>query len=177
MSNGFITGYRSFPMSIPAHQAALENNTRPLIRIGTMLKELATFVDGAAGNDTGNRSFSRQRSDATMAVPAATVGALIETRKARGALFPKNWFSDPAWDILLFLYRAHLSNDRITVGNISEGCDSRPTTTIRWVDILESYKLVTRQRCKLDSRRAFIELTGKGVDAMNSYFSNISNIG
>jgi DNA-binding MarR family transcriptional regulator len=162
-------------MASTAHQAAWERNVPPLVRIGTMLKELATFVDGAAGTDVGNKSFARQRNDATMAV-VASVSALIAARKARGALFPKNWFSDPAWDILLFLYQAHLSGECITVGNISEGCDSRPTTTIRWVDILESYKLVTRRRCELDSRRAFIQLTDGGIDAMNRYISNISDI-
>lgn len=164
---------------MPRNQAISRANVAPLVKIGTMLQEIASFVDNVAGGELETQRSGFQRTISSSPVSsqpskASTVTMLIAARKARGALFPNNWFSDPAWDILLYLYQARLEGNCLTVGDISAGADIRPTTTIRWIDIIESYSLITRRRCEIDSRRVFIDLSATGYESMNRYLSQVS---
>lgn len=164
---------------MPRNQAVSHANIAPLVKIGTMLQEIASFVDNVAGSDIDLKGAGFQRTVKSVAntsrhANATGVTMLINARKARGSLFPNNWFSDPAWDILLYLYKARLEGNCLTVGDISAGSAIRPTTTIRWIDIIESFDLITRRRCEIDSRRVFIELSTTGYESMNRYFSQIT---
>lgn len=155
--------------------------TPPLIKIREVLSELAGLIDNVVSRDaasTGDTTSAAGPVDASISAPVdpSLVEAFINTRKARNAFFPKNWFSDPSWEILLFLFLAHLKDDGVTVGSLSNGTDSRPTTTIRWIDIMESYQLVSRSRCTLDSRRVYVKLAQNGVDAMTNYFATIAGL-
>jgi DNA-binding MarR family transcriptional regulator len=101
------------------------------------------------------------------------VDATIRIRRARAAHFPPEWFSDPAWDILLFLFISHLQEVKVTVGDVGHGTGNRPTTAIRWLDIIESAGLLDRRRSTRDSRRVYVFLNERGVNLMRKYFEAI----
>lgn len=95
--------------------------------------------------------------------------AYIDRRK-RIVFFGSWLFGEPAWDILLVLY---IESDlqRCTISRLSEFTGAAMTTILRWLEALEKRGLVRRTEHPTDRRSVFIELTGKGEDALNSYFS------
>ena len=142
----------------------------PLERMGQMLDQMAILVREAASAQP--ILFASEVEDALVA-ERGLVDATIRSRRERAKQFPPGWFSDPAWDILLFLYKNHLENVRVTVGDVGHGTANRPTTTIRWLDIIESAGLLDRTRCTADTRRVFVFLNEQGVAHMNRYFDAV----
>ena len=96
---------------------------------------------------------------------------IIEARRLRAKFFDENLFADPAWDILLDLYRAHLAQQRISVTSVCFGAGVPVSTALRWLNALEERGLARRSQDPLDGRRFFVELTQSGVSAMAGYFA------
>jgi DNA-binding MarR family transcriptional regulator len=96
---------------------------------------------------------------------------IIDARRLRARFFEDNLFADPAWDILLDLYRAHLAQQRICVTSVCFGAGVPVSTALRWLNALEERNLAKRSQDPLDGRRYFVELTDKGVSAMAGYFA------
>lgn len=134
-----------------------------------MLDELSLFVSAASGAvELPMVATDEDRDHRTEVV------RIMKSRDARGKHFPADWFSNPAWDLLLFLYEARLSGTNVTVGDVGNGTGTRPTTTIRWLEILESEALLDRRRDTVDTRRVYITLNDKGAAAMRSYFASLA---
>lgn len=104
------------------------------------------------------------------AAAAQVLRDVIRNRRLRERLFGSGLFFDPAWDILLDLYQAHLVQQRVATSELGRAAAIPPTTTLRWVDKLEQSGLVIRKPDPLDARRMFVELSKKGREAMQSYF-------
>ncbi|HWU94442.1 MAG TPA: MarR family transcriptional regulator [Sphingomonas sp.] len=94
------------------------------------------------------------------------VERIIRVREARGKFMPENWFSDPAWDILLRLYQAYLDGLERTVGDLGSFASTSPATTNRWLDVLSGRGWIHRRRCDRDQRRVFISLNEAGAEQM-----------
>ncbi|HET9810465.1 MAG TPA: MarR family transcriptional regulator [Sphingomicrobium sp.] len=101
---------------------------------------------------------------------AATVRSILTARRARDVLICRDLFAEPAWDILLELYAAELEQRRVTSSDLSASSAVPPTTSLRWIDRLETTGLVTRREDHLDRRRAWIGLSPAGSHKMQSYF-------
>lgn len=142
----------------------------PLERIGTMLDQMVELVREAVSAQP--ILYPPEVVDAQIA-ELGLVEAMIRTRRRRTKQFPSDWFSDPAWDILLFLYMSHLEGTGVTVGDVGHGTGNRPTTAIRWLDIIEAAGLLERRRCSKDSRRVFVFLNEAGTAAMTQYFADV----
>ncbi|MEP9360916.1 MarR family transcriptional regulator [Sphingomonas sp. KR3-1] len=95
------------------------------------------------------------------------VERIIRVREARGKYMPENWFSDPAWDILLRLYQAYLDGLERTVGDLGSFASTSPATTNRWLDVLSGRGWIHRRRCERDQRRVFVSLTDAGAEQMH----------
>lgn len=91
-------------------------------------------------------------------------------RRKRIIYFGDWMFGEPAWDILLVLY-IDSKLQRCTVGRLTELAGAALTTIIRWIEALEKRGFVRRTPHPNDRRSSFIELTSKGEEALNSYFS------
>lgn len=152
------------------HRAA-EQTDATMHRISSMLEELRLFVHEAAGVPERAPANTPDALD-----HRAEVARVIKARDTRGKYFPADWFSNPAWDLLLFLYEARLTNTDVTVGDVGNGTGTRPTTTIRWLEILESEALLDRRRDTIDTRRVYITLNDKGAAAMRSYFASVATL-
>src|SRR5258708_30693113 len=101
---------------------------------------------GAIGGDR-----VRPGSDATrMAV--VRVEKILRLRRQ---IFPESLFSDPAWDLMIALCKAHISQERLSVLRLARRADVPPSTTLRQVNALVERDLVIRSSDPLDSRRVF----------------------
>ena len=97
----------------------------------------------------------------------------IHARMQRGRFFNSRLFADPAWDMLLELYAAALTQRRLPISRLADRAGVPMTTALRWINTLESEGLVERQPDRLDGRRVFITLSNKGVDAMAAYMDGL----
>ena len=95
-------------------------------------------------------------------------------RRVRDRIFDDaTLFGEPAWDILLDLMSAEMTETRLSVSSACIGANVPPTTALRWLAILEERGLVTRENDASDRRRAFVRITPEGVRKMKSYFTEI----
>lgn len=88
----------------------------------------------------------------------ATVKQIIATRRERARLFSPLLFSDPAWDILLYLLQAELEQAAISFAMLTARAKIPSTTAIRWVSIMADRGMLVRRDDPRDARRVFIEL-------------------
>jgi DNA-binding MarR family transcriptional regulator len=103
----------------------------------------------------------------------ASVATIIRGREARAKFMPENWFSDPAWDILLRLYQAYLDGLEQTVGDLGSFASTAPATTNRWLEVLAGRGWIYRRRCTRDQRRVFVSLSESGAAQMHRYFEQM----
>jgi DNA-binding MarR family transcriptional regulator len=89
--------------------------------------------------------------------------------RRRKQLFPNSLFSDPAWDILVALYKTHLAQRRLTISNLGNITGVPATTTLRWVSCLVDRKLAVRTDDPLDNRRVYVSLSPDGIALMERY--------
>lgn len=106
-------------------------------------------------------------------IEVETVRSVIRARRLRGRYFPEDLFADPAWDMLLELYAASLTERRMTVSRLAERSGVPLTTALRWIATLEQEELIDREADRFDRRRMFLSLTDKGRSAMSAYFEEL----
>ncbi|NJC05455.1 DNA-binding MarR family transcriptional regulator [Sphingomonas kaistensis] len=95
-------------------------------------------------------------------------------RRRRSEHFGPVLFSEPAWDMLLVLFiYGNRNEERLSVTRLAEYGDAQLTTAIRWLDYLESQRLIVRQQCEVDRRKYFVELSERGRTMMVSYFESL----
>jgi len=95
---------------------------------------------------------------------------LFDARRDRARLFPVSMFSEPAWDMLLALYIA----DEVTVaGDLARWIRTPLTTAMRWIQYLESHKLVVRESSPADRRAHVIRLTDQARANMRVILSEM----
>src|SRR5690349_4592411 len=79
-----------------------------------------------------------------------------KSRALRRRFLNADLFGEPAWDILLDLYAAHLKQTRLTLGSICAASGVPHTTAVRWLKALEEKCLVERRADPLDQRRLYV---------------------
>ena len=95
------------------------------------------------------------------------------TRRRRSRIFQNSeLFGEPAWDILLDLYIAHVEKKSVSVSSACIGSAAPPTTGLRWLGVLADQQLVMREHDPEDQRRVLVRLTERGLIAMDEYFAS-----
>jgi DNA-binding MarR family transcriptional regulator len=102
-----------------------------------------------------------------------SIKSAIQARAARARHFRADLFADPAWDMLLELYAAALTQRKLTVSRLGERSGVPMTTALRWISTLEKDGLIERSHDRLDGRRVFLTLSDKGERAMSAYFEDL----
>lgn len=97
----------------------------------------------------------------------------LRGRHIRKQYFGRDFFAEPAWEILLALYVADASGARLTTGKLAEWIETPPTTVVRWLRVLEEHSLVGRSEHPTDRRIIFIRLLDAGRSALDDYFTAI----
>jgi DNA-binding MarR family transcriptional regulator len=87
-------------------------------------------------------------------------------RRERAGIFDANLFADPAWDILLAMFREHLAGRRMSADAAIEASDVPPSTGARWLGTLERRGLVT----KIEDR---VELTPAALEKLETYLERL----
>ena len=131
----------------------------------------------AGGQDPG-RELARIADDifATDVSPdrkslAENARLTFANRSLRAEFFNKDMFGEAAWDMLLALYVAEQSGTRHTVSGLASLSGVATTTALRWLHFLQTQELVARQSNPVDRRVFYIELTDKGREGLDAYFS------
>ena len=150
-------------MSVQQLSPQLQDALDRLLALDIKLDRIA----GAMVRTIAPRRSLEQESQAKTAVAIA-----IAHRARRAKLLPTNLFADPAWDMLLDLYRAELDQCRVSVSSLCIASQVPPTTALRWISALHEHGLIARRADPLDGRRYFVSLTATGSEAMGRYFSN-----
>ena len=66
-------------------------------------------------------------------VAVETVRSVIRARRLRARYFSEEMFADPAWDMLLDLLQAELSQLRVPVSSLCIAAGVPATTALRWL--------------------------------------------
>lgn len=99
------------------------------------------------------------------------VRAIRRARSRRTEFLSGRLFSEPAWDILLEVYAAHLEQRRISVSSLCHASEVPGTTGLRWIDALFREGLIEKANDPFDGRRIYVSLSQKGLKAMSAYFA------
>lgn len=122
----------------------------------------------------GSRSVRITRALATPQEKSETrrtrVAAQIKSRRERERLFGQSLFSDPAWDILLALYEAHLRSATMSVAEVCIASAAPANVALRWISALEQQGLVYRKVPRMSSSVLQVELSKGGADLMDEHF-------
>lgn len=113
-------------------------------------------------------------SDEMPMITATRIRRQLKARRARTQFFGPDLFADPAWDILLEAYAAHLTEQSTSVSALCNAAAVPSTTALRWIRKLEEVGLLERREDPADGRRCWIELTGAGSTMMRGYLEAIS---
>lgn len=113
----------------------------------------------------------------TPEVAARLVKSVLTARRKREEIFGSELFADPAWDILLQMYAAHVEHRRVSVTAASATASVPATTGLRWLDKLEKEGLLVRENDPFDGRRTWIGLTDHAVSKMKDCLQFCGAIG
>jgi hypothetical protein len=98
------------------------------------------------------------------------IHTMIGFRRNRERLLGPELFADPAWDMLLDLYAAHLRATRPSVSSLCIAATVPATTALRWLNILEKKALVVREPDSDDGRRYLLSLSSLAIESLNALF-------
>lgn len=94
---------------------------------------------------------------------------ICSLRSLRTRFLPAHLFADPAWDMLLKLKRAEISQARVTVTTLCASSEVPSTTALRWIAVLMNNGMIVKSDDPLDGRRKFVELHPGTTAAMDSF--------
>ncbi|WP_309661478.1 hypothetical protein [Sphingomonas sp.] len=106
-------------------------------------------------------------------VSAETVRNVIQARRLRARYFDENMFADPAWDMLLDLLQAELTQLRVPVSSLCIAASVPATTALRWLKTMTQQGIFERRADPHDGRRVFVELAPQASQALRRYFADI----
>lgn len=92
--------------------------------------------------------------------------SILTVRRARDQIFGRPLFADPAWDILLELYAAHLGARRITVADLIRSIDVPSSTVVRWIRALEEQGFIGPDAQAGQFNSQWVCLTDRGLTRM-----------
>lgn len=98
---------------------------------------------------------------------------VIRARRLRSRYFSEELFADPAWDMLLDLLQAEISQLRVPVSSLCIAAAVPATTALRWLKIMVQHGLFVRRADPHDGRRVFVELAPDASKAMRRYFADV----
>jgi DNA-binding MarR family transcriptional regulator len=106
-----------------------------------------------------------------------TVRSVIRARRLRARYFSEELFADPAWDMLLDLLQAELSQLRVPVSSLCIAAAVPATTALRWLKTMVQQGLFLRRADPHDGRRVFVELAPEASSALRRYFAELAASG
>ena len=100
---------------------------------------------------------------------------IYAARRERRHFFKSSLFADPAWDILLVMYSAHLRNEDVSVSSLVLATDTPFSTGLRWLKLMENEGLLIRAPHPTDGRAAVVRLTEVALNQMEAYLQRLQS--
>jgi DNA-binding MarR family transcriptional regulator len=110
------------------------------------------------------------------AVAVESVRSVIRARRLRARYFSEELFADPAWDMLLDLLQAEISQLRVPVSSLCIAAAVPATTALRWLKTMVRQGLFVRRADPHDGRRVFVELSPPTSNALRRYFAEVGRV-
>jgi DNA-binding MarR family transcriptional regulator len=149
-------------------------NAERLLRLSDDMTRIAGTLAQLSAAQPASSGQADPVNDADLSkVSLGAVRAAIRARRLRSQYFSDELFADPAWDMLLELLSAELSNQRMAVSSLCMAAGVPATTALRWLKSLVEKGLMTRRDDPLDARRVFVELSPHSSRALRSYFAEV----
>ena len=152
--------------------------------VARIAETLARLVDrergggGAPPDDAvGDRHLAFGFAPPQEDVDPHVIRQAIRGRRMRDGFFGEELFGDPAWDMLLDLYAAHLEGGRVSVSSLCIAAAVAPTTALRWIARLTETGVFERRADAADRRRAFLTLSDRTLAGMNGYVTAMRRAG
>jgi len=98
---------------------------------------------------------------------------LYVNRRARDRVFDAELFADPAWDILLSLYSAGHSQQRLSVSSVCVSAAVPATTALRWIGQLCRIGLICKAKSATDARVTWLCLADQAGQLLDRYLDRI----
>jgi DNA-binding MarR family transcriptional regulator len=102
------------------------------------------------------------------------VAAILKARRQRADILGSDLFADPAWDMLLELYAAHLGQFELSVTSVCLGSGVPASTALRWMGEMEKRGLLDRRPDPMDGRRVLVRMSDTGRARMDQLFEKFS---
>lgn len=171
--------------NLSLHDRVSENEAARLARLNAEVARIADVLARLSKHDEPARSvvvaevgpdFAADPS-AEHPITAADIRQIVRARRLRDRYVGAGMFEDPAWDMMLDLYAAHLERAHVSVSSLCIAAAVAPTTALRWIARLTEAGMFERRPDPFDRRRAFMSLTDRGLDAMRRYAAMAKALG
>ncbi|WP_141395854.1 hypothetical protein [Sphingomonas spermidinifaciens] len=170
------------------HDAARDSDQRRLRQLNDEVARIAETLARLARTDPGTAMLGSQVADRAPpyravpdegepAIDPADVRAAIRARRMRDQFFEGDLFADPAWDMLLDLYAAHLEHQRVSVSSLCIAAAVPATTALRWITTMREAGLFERHDDPFDRRRAYVGLSETAITGMRRYCAAVRRAG
>lgn len=104
---------------------------------------------------------------------ADRIRQMIKARDRRGQYLDSDLFSDPVWDVLLYLTLARLDGATVAVSSACAATQLPLSTALRHIQTMVDQGLAKRTLDLNDRRRHIIEIEEKTFDSMLEYVNSI----
>jgi hypothetical protein len=130
------------------------------------LRELSAKLANAlrpqsAGNQDGELVYS-------------LVKDVLRFRRLRNRLLGGDLFGEPAWDILLELFAADWSGEKLSVSGACYVSGVPSSTALRWIVRLEREGWIQRVDDPLDGRRSWLTLTDRAAKSIREFVTQMA---
>jgi hypothetical protein len=167
----------TYGMPLRLSDVASDRNAERLRQLSDEVSRIAATL---ARLSTGPSAVPRPLEAAPAAdlppLSAETIRAVIRARRLRTRHFPEELFADPAWDMLLDLLEAEISQLRVPVSSLCIAAAVPATTALRWLKTLVQQGVFIRRADPHDGRRVFVELAPEASNAMRRFFAEVGKI-
>jgi len=99
--------------------------------------------------------------------------SIASTRNRRAQYFRAELFAEPAWDMLLDLFIAHLEGRQVYVSSLCIAAGVPATTALRYIQDLERNGEIISSPDNLDGRRRWLWLSEASVTAMRELLNRL----
>lgn len=137
-------------------------------RIASALANLSMGL--ATGRPTHDDAPGTEGAD----IYLSTVDRAFHARKARTRYFPQELFAEPAWDMLLHLFRCELRGRRVSTSDLCFAAGVPETTALRWISTMDQQGLVISEPEGHEDQPRFITLSPNAKAALRHYFSEVA---
>ena len=100
--------------------------------------------------------------------PLDRAKAIYNARQRRARFFPRMFFGEAGWEILLILY-IHDGLTRLCIRDLGQLIDTPATTILRWLKVLEDEDFIAVRKHHLDRRVSILDLTEIGRARVKAY--------